>query len=63
MEQGDKRFHHQTLRRFCYSDEKPVVYLSIVAFIFIFIFNGHSPPQSTILNTAAASPVISFGAF
>lgn len=59
MEQDDKR-PQKTFTRFCFSDEKPVIFMSIVAFIFIFI----QPPQSksTILNTAAASPVISFGA-
>lgn len=63
MEQGDKRFLHPTFPRFCYTDENPVVYLSIIAFIFIVLFNGQSPqPQSTTHNTAAA-PVISFGAF
>lgn len=61
-EQGDKRRLHPTFFRICYSDEKPVVCLSIV-FIIIFLFNGQFPSQSTILNTAAASPVISFGAF
>jgi hypothetical protein len=63
MEQGDKRFHHPTSPRFCYTDEKPVVYLSIIAFFFFVFFNGQLPnPQSTTHNTAAA-PVISFGAF
>lgn len=61
-EQGDK--HLRSLRLTCCSDEKPVIFMSIVAFIFFVIFNGQYPqPQSTILNTAAASPIISFGAF
>lgn len=63
-EQGDKR-SQKTLLRICYSDEKPVIFMSIVAFIIFVIFNGQlpQPQQSTILNTAAASPIISFGAF
>jgi hypothetical protein len=54
-EQGDKP--SQSLRRFCYTDEKPVIFMSIV-----FIFFVQQSP-TTALNTAAASPVISFGAF
>lgn len=63
-EQGDKR-SSKTLRRICYYDEKPVIFMSIVAFIYFVIFIGQfpQPQQSTILDTAAASPIISFGAF
>jgi len=63
MVQGDKRFQ-RALRRVCYIDEKPVIFMSIVFFIISLTFNGQfSHSQPTILNTAAASPVISFGAF
>lgn len=57
--QGDK-LSRKALRRVCYSDEKPVFFVSIVAFIFFVASNGHF---STKTDTAAASPVISFGAF
>lgn len=61
-EQDGKR-SQTTFRRLCYTDEKPVIYMSIV--VFIFLFNGHLPQssQSTALNAAVASPVIRFGAF
>jgi hypothetical protein len=45
MAQGDKPYQ----RRFCYTDEKPVFFMSI--FIFFILFDSRS------INTAAASPV------
>jgi len=55
-EQGDKR--SQSLHRFCFTDEKPVIFMSIV-----FYFSLFYKSTTTAFNTAAASPVISFGAF
>jgi len=60
MAHGDKRFL-KALRRFCYTDEKPVFFMSMFAF-FIFVFNNYKQSSSNKI-TAAASPVISFGAF
>jgi len=60
MEQGDKR-SQTPLHRFCYTDEKPVIFMSIVV-LFIFFTQPPQLSKSTVLNTAAASPVISFGA-
>jgi hypothetical protein len=63
-EQGDKRL--PTAFRFCYTDEKPVFFMSMFAFFVYFIlFDGQLLFlfQSSSTNTAAASPVISFGAF
>jgi hypothetical protein len=60
MEQGDKR-SQTPLHRFCYTDEKPVIFMSIVV-LFIFFTQPPQSSKSTVLNTAAASPVISFGA-
>jgi len=55
MAQGDKR-SLRSLRRICYTDEKPVFFMSIFVFAFVL--------QSSVKTTAAASsPVISFGAF
>jgi hypothetical protein len=61
---GDKR-SQKALRPVCYTDEKPVFFMSIVAFIFYVLFNGQFQiiTQPTALNTAFAYPVISFGAF
>jgi hypothetical protein len=73
MEQDGKR-SHQALRRVCFTDEKPVFFMSMFAYFFffiIFVFDGqnllllhnHNHQSSSTTNTAAASPVISFGAF
>jgi len=51
MAQGDKRF----LNRICYTDEKPVFFMSMFAF-FIFVFDYFK--QSSSIDTAAASPLI-----
>jgi len=41
MEQGDKR-SHPAFDRICYTDEKPVFFMSMFAFFnIIFMFDGH----------------------
>lgn len=65
-EHGDKRSPEALRRVVCYNDEKPVIFMSIVAFIFFVVFNNNGPLsqlQTIVYKTAAASPVISFGAF
>jgi len=39
MEQGDKR-SHPAFHRVCYTDEKPVFFMSMFAFFIIFVFDG-----------------------
>jgi hypothetical protein len=70
MEQGDKlpTSNNICIHRFCYffyfADEKPVIiFMSIMVFNF---FNSLFQPPHLLnnkINTAAAIPVISFGAF
>jgi len=50
MEQDDKR-SHRAFHRVCYTDEKPVFFMSMFAFFIIFVFDGqkifffnHPPP-------------------
>jgi hypothetical protein len=45
MEQGDKRSC-----RFCYTDEKPVFFMSMFAFFIIFVFDGQKFSSSIILH-------------
>jgi len=45
MEQGDKRSH-----RICYTDEKPVFFMSMFAFFIIFMFDGQKFSSSIILH-------------
>jgi hypothetical protein len=48
MEQGDKRFNQAYDRISCYTDEKPVFFMSMFAFIFIiFMFDGQKQKFSS----------------
>jgi hypothetical protein len=67
MEQGDKR-SQQAFDRICYSDEKPVFFMSMFFFgFFIFlVFNeqlSSSSSSTTNYYCRCVSPVLSFGAF
>jgi hypothetical protein len=48
MEQGDKR-SHPAFNRICYTDEKPVFFMSMFAFIIIFMFDGQKFSSSKII--------------
>jgi len=46
MEQGDKR-SHPAFRRNCYTDEKPVFFMSMFAFFIIFVLDGQKSSSSS----------------